>query len=151
MSVSLKKEEQSDFDMIVQKRQHERRVNISQEIPWIKQLQKHSKTKGMIDFNKQITRPDFVESNSKSYARANEERFQYKQIPKIYSRYTSYGQAVIPYDKQLPAHKLDSIFKYSTLEAKDEKSVSMPKIKQSHDFDTLDYPALDNIDTLASS
>lgn len=50
MSLPLKKEEKFELEKILEQKYQARRVNVSQEIPWIVQLQKEGRTKGFVKF-----------------------------------------------------------------------------------------------------
>lgn len=102
MKMALKKEEETSLERLLRLKIEQRRINLINEISWITKQQKIAKTKGFVNFNKQLNRTDFVEHSNKVYPRAHDDRFVDKEIPKIYSRFSNAGQAVIPYDKQLP-------------------------------------------------
>lgn len=150
MKLPLKKEEPFESEKILKVKEQQRRFNLSQEIPWIDQQQKVARTKGFVNFDKQLVRTDFAVHSNRVYASAHEDRFLEKQIPSIYSKYSNAGSCLIPYKKQLPRHTQISMSQFSTIGDTDNKYGSCTRLRNSYALDPDELES-DNIDILAKS
>ncbi|CAI2365251.1 unnamed protein product [Moneuplotes crassus] len=146
MEIGLKR------DIEYERRVEMRKKNIRAETPWIKRLQKSSKTKGFVNFDQQINRTDFVEHSNKVYPRAHDERFVYREIPQISTKFRRSGKAVVDYSKQLPRI---SNFSLTRSTIKHNLSRKSPKQKKKGRNSTINFSSTglccDNIDQLQKS
>lgn len=150
MKLPLKKEEPFESEKILKAKEQQRRFNLSQEIPWIEQQQKVARTKGFVNFDKQLVRTDFAVHSNRIYASAHEDRFWEKQIPSLYSKYSNAGRGLIPYKKQLPRHTQISMSQFTTIGDTDHKYASCSRLRNSYVLEPEELES-DNIDTLAKT
>jgi hypothetical protein len=147
MKMPMKKEEKSHLERVLGRKIEERRNMLVNEPSWIVTQQKIAKTKGFVTFHKQLNRTDYVDRQQKVNNCTNEDRYTDRKIPKIYSRFSNAGQAVIPYHKQLPKETKILESHLSSISQEDD-SYSM---KSHHRYNSVQsaakiYP--DNIDKL---
>ena len=149
MRLPLKLEEQFESEKLIQEKEHQRRVNISQETPWIVQQQRICKTKGHISFGKQLDRSRRSIYSSSELLCKNEDRFEMREIPKVSSKFTNAGQAVIPYSKMSKGKKGCMIPEFATIGENERRHHSEARLSNKN------YASVkvigDNIDTLASA
>jgi hypothetical protein len=145
MKLPLKKEELFEKEKIVSARVEERRLNISQEVPWIIQQQKIAKTKGFYNFDKMLDRGKLNIYSSAEKLCKNEDRFKIREIPRSYSKYSNSGQRVISLNKQLPRFSREKMDEYMSVGLNDvfnksnEYLDSLDALSSKHKSDNIDH------------